>query len=251
MKLTYLILGVGVCYSGVLATLAQDNYSYWPRRPQEFEQAQLLLAQHKWAEAAHILQPFVRAADGFGCEARAVVGRTNIVRYLSRMHPYSSVYTVRKGDTLPKIASKTKCPVDLLMLYNGLTTPSALQIGQKLVFVDMPLRIEIYPSLNELAVWDGDVLVSSYKILSIKGDVSSLETDEEVTVASRESYILGNRIPENSGQTSYADKLLRLSNGLVIFSQELKNKSTLCLSQKDINELALLIRAGNTVELKP
>lgn len=251
MKLIYLILGVGVCCSGVIATQTHENYSHWPRRPQEFEQAQLLMAQHKWAEAAHILQPFVRDSDSFGCEARAVVGRTNIVRYLSRMHPYSSVYTVRKGDTLPKIASKTKCPVDLLMLYNGLTTPSALQIGQKLVTVDMSLRMEIYPSLNELAVWDGDVLVSSYKILSFSGDISSLETEGEVIIASRESYIHGNRIPENSGQTSYADKLIRLSNGLVIFSQKSKDKRTLCLSQKDMNELALLLREGNTVVWKP
>lgn len=251
MKLIYLILGVGVCCSGVMVTRAQDNFSHWPRRPQEFEQAQVLLAQQKWAEAAHVLQPFVRDTDSFGCEARSVVGRTNIVRYLSRMHPYSSVYTVRQGDTLPKIASKTKCPVDLLMLYNGLTAPSALKVGQKLVFVDMPFRIEVYPTLNELAVWDGDVLVTSYKILAIKGDVVSQEDEKEMTVSSREAYIHGKRIPDNSAQTSYADKLIRFSNGVVIFSQKLKDKTTICLSQKDINELAFLIRAGNTVEWKP
>lgn len=251
MKLIYLILGVGVCCSGVMATYAQDNFSHWPRRPQEFEQAQLLLSQQKWAEAAHALQPFVRDTDNFGCEARSVVGRTNIVRYLSRMHPYSSVYTVRQGDTLPKIASKTQCPVDLLMLYNGLTTPSALKIGQKLVFVDMLLRIEIYPSLNELTVWDGDVLVTSYKILSMKGGVEAQEDEREVTVSSREAYIQGKRIPDNSAQTSYADKLIRFSNGFVVCSQMQKDKNTLCLSQKDINELAFLIRVGNVVVWKP
>lgn len=251
MKLIYLILSAGVCYSGVMVSSAQENYSHWPRRPQEFEQAQLLLARQKWAEASHVLQPFVQDTDGFGSEARAIVGRINIVRYLSRMHPYSSVYTVRKGDSLPKIASKTKCPVDLLMLFNGLTTPSALKIGQKLVFIDMPLRLEIYPSLNELAVWDGDALVSSYKILSIKGDISSHVDAETVKVSSRESYIQGKRIPDNSAQISFADKLIRFSNGVAIFSRELKDVKTICLSQKDVNELALLVRAGNDVLWKP
>ena len=166
------------------------------------------------------------------------------------MHPYSSVYTVRQGDTLPKIASKTQCPVDLLMLYNGLTTPSALKIGQKLVFVDMVLRIEIYPSLNELTVWDGDVLVASYKILSMKGDIESHEEEKEVTVSSREAHIHGKRIPDNSAQTSFADKLIRFSDGFVVCSQMQKDKNTLCLSQKDINELAFLVREGNIVVWK-
>ena len=123
MKLTNLILDVAVCFSSVMLTEAQENYSYWPRRPQEFEQAQLLLSQQKWAEAAHILQPFVHDMNSFGSEARTIVGRVNVVRYLSRMHPSSSVYTVRRGDTLPKIAENKKCPVDLLMLFNGLLSP--------------------------------------------------------------------------------------------------------------------------------
>lgn len=247
MKLINSILGVAVCCSTIVALYAQDNYSYWPRRPQEFEQAQLLLSQQKWAEAAYVLQPFVRDADAFGSEARAVVGRVNVARYLSRMHPASSVYIVRKGDSLPKVAVKTQCPVDLLMLYNGLTEPSALKIGQKLVHIDMSLRIEIYESLNELTVWDKDVLVASYKILSRIGGASEPSGESDIKVSARESYIRGQRIPDNSSQTAVGDKLIRFSNGFVISSPKVKNKPALVLSQKDVNELAFLVKEGNTV----
>ncbi len=250
MKLTNLILDVAVCFSSVMLTEAQENYSYWPRRPQEFEQAQLLLSQQKWAEAAHVLQPFVHDMNGFGVEARTIVGRINVVRYLSRMHPSTSVYTVRRGDTLPKISEKKNCPVDLLMLFNGLTEPSSLKIGQKLVCIDMTLRIEIYTRLNELTVWDGDALVASYKIHGSNEEVHFTTGEEEVTLVAREARIRGKRIPDNSAKVAIADKVLHLSNGVIISSSNKKDKNIIPLSQNDINELALLVRVGNIVQWK-
>ncbi len=246
MKSICLILGIaGFC--SALPLVAQDNYSLWPRRPRELEQARHLLSQQKWGEAVYLLQPFVADSGVAGTEARQIVSGINVVRYLSRMHPRSHVYIVKRGDTLPKIASQTQCPVDLLMLYNGIVSPSSLKVGQKLVYIDMTLRVEIYSPLNELTVWDEDALVVSYKILSAKG-VSARKPDAgEVKVQSREAYLQGKKVPRNSALAVGANKVIRLTDGSVISAEENSAPVVLRLEQKDINELALLVRESNTV----
>lgn len=250
MKLIYSILSVVGCCSAFATTFAQDNYSLWPRRPEELEQARTLLTQQKWAEAVHLLRPFVHDSGVAGVEARKMTGRVNVVRYLSRMHPYSAVYTVKKGDTLPKIAATTKCPTDLLMLYNGLVTPSALKVGQKIVYVEMPLRVEIYLALNELTVWDGESLVASYKIDTITGISENALLNSETTVCDRESYIQGKKIPSQSSLCAAADKVIRLADGVKVSSFDNSDSQCIRLSLKDINELAQLIRVGNEVRWK-
>ncbi|MBE6409127.1 MAG: LysM peptidoglycan-binding domain-containing protein [Akkermansiaceae bacterium] len=250
MKLIYSILSVVGCCSAFATTLAQDNYSLWPRRPEELEQARALLTQQKWAEAVHLLRPFVHDSGVAGVEARKMSGRVNVVRYLSRMHPYSSVYTVKRGDTLPKIAATTKCPTDLLMLYNGLVAPSALKVGQKIVYVEMSLRMEIYPELNELTVWDGDALVASYKIEAIKGVSENILRNSVTTVSSRDAYIQGKKIPSHAAQSAVADKSIRLADGVIVSSFDNSGDRYIRLSLKDLNELAQLIRVGNEVRWK-
>ena len=177
-------------------------------------------------------------------------GRVNVVRYLSRMHPYSSVYPVKRGDTLPKIAATTKCPTDLLMLYNGLVAPSALKVGQKIVYVEMSLRMEIYPELNELTVWDGDALVASYKIEAIKGVSENILRNSVTTVSSRDAYIQGKKIPSHAAQSAVADKSIRLADGVIVSSFDNSGDRYIRLSLKDLNELAQLIRVGNEVRWK-
>lgn len=247
MKLTHLILSGAVCFNLLISAEAQENYSLWPRRPAELEQARHLFSQHKWEEAAYLLQPFIRNSGIIGAEARNIVGRVNIARYLSRMHPYSSVYVVKRGDTLPKIAHATECPTDLLMLYNGLVAPSNLKVGQKLVFVHLFLHIEIYPALKEIAVWDKDILVASFKMISDSGISGGVSNPQTAVVSARESYFHGKKVPGNNSQAVMADKVIRLSDDTVISSTQIGGKKTILLEQKDMNELALLVREGNSV----
>ena len=71
MKSIYSIFVAGVFYS-LLASFAAaaDNFSLWPRRPEELEQARRLMQEQKGGEAVLLLQPFL--TDMWPCQCAAL-----------------------------------------------------------------------------------------------------------------------------------------------------------------------------------
>ncbi len=248
MKSTYSILSVAVLFSLLLPVPAADNFSLWPRRPEELEQARQLMAAQKGGEAVLLLQPYVTDEGIAGREARQICGRVNVPRYLSRMHPGAVVYTVRKGDNMAKIAAQQNCPQDVLMMLNGIVEPSALQVGQKLVVVPMRLRMEIRPLQREISVWDGQQLVADYPITSMDEVPRNRQKTEKVKVAAREGYLNGLAVLPRSPQYPASERVLVLSNGVVISSGQNGHGSVkFRMDQKDLNELAMMLDCGNEV----
>ena len=248
MKSTYSILSVAVLFSLLLPVPAADNFSLWPRRPEELEQARQLMAAQKGGEAVLLLQPYVTDEGIAGREARQICGRVNVPRYLSRMHPGAVVYTVRKGDNMAKIAAQQNCPQDVLMMLNGIVEPSALQVGQKLVVVPMRLRMEIRPLQREISVWDGQQLVADYPITSMDEVPRNRQKSEKVKVAAREGYLNGLAVLPRSPQYPASERVLVLSNGVVISSGQNGHGSVkFRMDQKDLNELAMMLDCGNEV----
>lgn len=250
MKLTFSIFAVVGLFSLILPLPAADNYSLWPRRPDELEQARRLMQEQKGGEAVLLLQPFVTDEGVAGREARQICGRVNVPRYLSRMHPGATVYTVKRGDNIARIAVTQKCPQDMIMLLNGIVQPSALKIGQKLIVVPMRLRMEIRPLQREISVWDESQLVAAYPILSqddIPGDKQKTAT---VKVAAREGYLNEHAVPARSSQFPASERLLVLSNGMCIIGGNNSRAGVqLRMEQKDLNELAMMLAVGNEVKI--
>ena len=248
MKSTFSILSAAVCFNLLVgAVFAADNYSLWPRRPAELEQARRLVREQKGAEAVHLLQPFIHDNGIAGREARQITGSVNVQRYLSRRHPDARVYTVKPGDNVFKIAAAEKCPFELIMLLNGIVEPSGLRVGQKLVLVPMNCRLEIHLSQREVCVWDGETLVADYNITEHR---LTGKKEGGTTLASRESLTEGSRLPARSLQTASADRVLVLENGVRIESVHHSGDEVL-LDRKDINELALLLVSGCDVVTYP
>ncbi len=250
MKLTFLIFAAAALFSFVVPASAGDNFSLWPRRPEELEQARLLMKENKGGEAVLLLQPYVTDDGIAGREARQICGRVNVPRYLSRMHPGAVVYTVRKGDNIARIAVTQKCPQDVIMLLNGMVEPSSLRIGQKLVIVPMRLRMEIRPLQREVSVWDGQQLVAAYPMLNIEGLPKRGEGVEQTLLSAREGYLEGMIVPAKSPGYPAAEKVLVFTNGMSMAAGS-NGKSSVCfrMDQKDLNEIALLLDAGNEVRI--
>lgn len=242
------ILSAAVCFNLLaLSALAAENYSLWPRRPAELEQARRLVREQKGAEAAHLLQPFIHDNGIAGREARQIVGSVNVQRYLSRRHPDARVYTVKPGDNVFKIAAAEKCPFELIMLLNGIVEPAGLRVGQKLVLVPMNCRLEVRLTQREVCVWDGDTLVADYALSVVpRGKWQGGKTD----VAERIGVIEGTRIPPRSSQFASADKKLKLANGMSISGDSSSALDDIHMGQRDLNELSLLLAPGASVDVK-
>lgn len=250
MKLISSIFVVAGLFSQSLPLLAADNYSLWPRRPDELEQARQLMSEQKGGEAVLLLQPYVADEGIAGREARQICGRVNVPRYLSRMHPGAVAYTVRKGDNMARIAATQKCPQDVIMMLNGIVQPSALQVGQKLVVVPMRLRMEIRPLQREVSVWDGDQLVADYPLQGMDEIPVERRKTAAVKVTAREGYLNGMAVPQRSPQFPASERVLVLSNGMSLVGGSNGHSGTLLrMEQKDLNELAMMLDCGNEVKV--
>lgn len=242
------ILSAAVCFNLLVgAAMAADNYSLWPRRPAELEQARRLVREQKGAEAVHLLQPFIKDSGIAGREARQITGAVNVQRYLSRRHPDARVYTVKPGDNVFKIAAAEKCPFELIMLLNGIVEPAGLRVGQKLVLVPMNCRVEFRMGQREVCVWDGDTLVADYTLTSVDSRWAGLRC--ETHVRGREAYLEGGKLPARSLMLLAANRVLVLDNECVLTSSP--GKVGLTMNQRALNELALLLAEGAVCCLIP
>lgn len=247
MRLTSLIISVAGFCSLVGELSAADNYSLWPRRPAELEQARHLVREQKLMEAVALLEPFVQESGIAGREARQIMGSVNVRLYLSRRHPKAKVYKVKRGDTIARIAETNQCPADVLMLLNGLVEPSVIKMGQKMVVVPMDLRIEIHPGQREVSVWDGSILVADYEIMDLV-NISGKE-NKQLQVLAREGYIRGAAVPKRSLNYASSERVLRLDENISITGAQHVSGKAIKLAPKDVNELALLVGVGARVDI--
>lgn len=241
-----IISAVGFC--SLLGELsAADNYSLWPRRPAELEQARHLVREQKLMEAVALLEPFVQESGIAGREARQIMGSVNVRLYLSRRHPKAKVYKVKRGDTIARIAETNQCPADVLMLLNGVVEPSVIKMGQKMVVVPMDLRIEIHPGQREISVWDGSILVADYEIMDLINIRGKANT--QLQVLAREGYIRGVAVPKRSLNYAASERVLRLEENISITGAQNVSGKAIKLAPKDVNELALLVGVGARVDI--
>ncbi len=249
MTLTSLISNVAVYCSLALTCVAQDtvNYSLWPRRPEELERARKLVSEQKLDEAVELLQPFVKEKGIAGREARQITGSINVRRYLSLQHPGASVYVVKRGENLARIAAYTHCPSDVLMLLNGMIEPSDLKVGQKIVTIPMTLRMEIRPLQREITIWDGSILVVSYNIDNVTG--WKISSNTKLAVKAREGYMGTSSLPSHSTQFLCSRRVLVLEQGVSLSSEPVREGACLVMSPEDVNELVLLMGIGGRVDV--
>ena len=249
MKSTSLILSAAVCFSA--AAQAQENYSLWPRRPAELEQAQRLIREHNYDEALSLLAPFVHKGGLAGHESRQLAGAIRVRRYLSSANPKAITHTVKRGENVERIAVAYKSSADLIVLINSMMEPSNLKVGQKLRVIPQDLRAELHIASHELSVWDGRTLVVAYDV-NPSQDLLPTEgaANEETLVKEREGEVNGARVPRSSSLFISCNRTLKLANGTVLVGEGSKTKAkAIRMKQKELNELSLLLGSAARVSI--
>ena len=225
-----------------------------------FEKARTLLDRGEFENARLKLEEIVMKYPSTPAEREAyrVLGDMRLDDVMEhRPEAGKYIYKVKSGDSYLQIVSRHKTNLDLLKYMNNLTRIDRLRPNDELLVMPLNFSLRIVPRLNQLFLVDkkGDV-IKYYEPL-VDMTVSKNEGKPKRVTTSIESiraYYNGKRVNSTRDSYRYAAKRIRISNPLInIVGEDTElddNFRGIILSRLDIEELALLLRASNTVEIR-
>jgi hypothetical protein len=213
-----------------------------------FEKAREMLEQGKYDDAR------LKLAER---EAYRVLGEMRLDDLLEhRPDDGKFIYTVKRGDSFIKIVNQFDTNLDILLYLNGLTRIDRLQPNDKLIIMPLDLSLRIVPRLNQLFLLDknGDVVKSYEPVVDMKFPKMLDEAEVlKTTVEDVRAYRGKTRI--NITLDDYREaskKIVILSPNIEIISEDIEVDDSfrgIILSKADVEELALLLKSSNTVEI--
>jgi len=225
-----------------------------------FEKARRLLDRGEFENARLKLEEIVVKYPGTPAEREAyrVLGEMRLDDLLEhRPDDGKYIYKVKSGDSYLQIVSRHKTNLDMLKYMNNLTRIDRLQPRDELLIMPLNFSLRIVPRFNQLFLVDekGEVIkyyepVVDMAVSKNAGKSKRLKT----SIENIRAFSNGKRV--NSTRDAYRDgaKKIRISKPLInIVGEDTTvddNFRGVILSREDIEELALLLRASNTVEIR-
>ncbi|MEP2775651.1 MAG: LysM peptidoglycan-binding domain-containing protein [Luteolibacter sp.] len=184
--------------------------------------------------------------------ARRIVGEMNLDEILSSDFTEGKItYTVKRGDSYFAIVGRTETSLDMMMHLNGMMELKNLQPGDELQVMPLNYRILIEPERNSVSVWDEAKFICEYPIVSMSG--VNLKAGV-TTISSRRAVINGSTIAPTARNYRSATKSIQLkSPSVAIYPYDENNENApigIFLREPDVEELFLLTRSGNPVEIR-
>lgn len=221
-----------------------------------FEGARELLKNGDYAAAEEKLKyvnTYYPTAPSAG-EARRILGEMNIDRLLTHKHGAKRVnYTVKSGDSFLKIARNHQTNLDLLMMVNGLQRMDKLHPGDKFSLIPLHFRIVVDLRQKLVSLWDGPRYIKSYEIQqSTLPQKSSMAKTSIMMIEARSDQ--GSRVRFPGKAYRDARKIIVLKNPKIEITSKMNSVEDgfvgVILKSTDVEELVLLLRAGNSVEIQ-
>jgi len=216
-----------------------------------FQKASELLATGKTAEAREKLLHLVNyyPASNAAPLARQILGEMNMDDFLS-LHRQSQLvaHKVGRGDSYLGIAAKNETTLDAIIHFNGLLEMRPLQPGDELMVLPLHLRVVIEPKRHALTLWNGGTFLKEYPIQKCIGLPQKITT---LKIANKGGLLGQKKVAP--GMKGYRDalKTITFSNKLQIVPTPISGVHGCHLDVVDTEELALLLRVGNDVEIRP
>lgn len=184
--------------------------------------------------------------------ARRIVGEMNLDEILSSdFSKGKTTYTVKSGDSYFAIAGRNETSLDMMIHLNGMMELKNLQPGEKLHLMPLNFRILIEPERNSVSLWNEAKFVCEYPIMNMDG--VNLKTGK-TTISSRRAEIQGSTVSPTARNYHSAKKSIQIKSPSVgIYPYDENDKSApigIFLREPDIEELFLLTRTGNPVEIR-
>jgi hypothetical protein len=194
-------------------------------------------------------------------EARRIVGEMNLDDLLSSAHmDGKEIHIVRPGESFLGIAAKHKTTLDCIMHLNGLMDLQGLRPGEELVVMPLELRVLIEPARKTLSLWEGGRFIREYPLVSM--DLGSQKGGLRTKISSKAGIAGDRRVTPGMKNYRESEKVFALEKSSlqirsidpaaeVRTTEDLSPGPGFHLAVEDAEELALLLRPGNEVEIRP
>ncbi|KAB2643138.1 MAG: LysM peptidoglycan-binding domain-containing protein [Verrucomicrobia bacterium] len=251
-----------------------------------FQKAHELIALGKLAEARDKLNTVVNIfpTSSSAPSARHIVGEMNLDDILSTTQMAGKqTHIVKRGDSFLGIAARYKTTLDCIVNLNGLQELKNLVPGEELLVMPLEYRLLIEPQHQSLSLWDGGRFICEYPIvhLAAAGKLTNLRS----TIGSKTGQLDARRSkPDPKAHAKPASKLAGKAKTKVTNKTEAPAETTaeaaaevkvskaiqlaklplqirayaaedtgargIFLNPVDMEELFLLTRVGNIVEIR-
>lgn len=223
-----------------------------------FQKLKELLAEESMEEAEEKMKyivSFYPAAES-AAQCRHILGEINLDRLLNPNElAGKKIITVRPGDTFSRIIDENETTMDSLTHLSNLKRNDhrSLHPGDRLVVMPMNMRAVIDLRRNTLTIWNGGEFIKEYALLKVAYKSSSATKYCKIGMirGSHDGKLYLHHAEEYRG----SEKVIILSDKSLAIrsvSSDSENDQSLgfMLSQSDMEELPLLLRPGNDVEIK-
>jgi hypothetical protein len=219
-----------------------------------FQKAHELLALGKLPEAREKLMAIVNVFPGSPSApiARRIVGEMNLDEILSSSHMEGKqIHVVKRGDSFLSIAGKYRTTIDCLMHLNSMMELKGIQPGNEFVVMPLDFRLLIEPHRKVISLWDGGRFIREYQVLHI-GAIPP--TAQRATISSKSAEFAGKRVLPQSKDYRAASKLIQIAKPSLQIrawdGSDEKPPGGILLRPQDMEEINLLTRPGNEVEIR-
>jgi len=248
-----------------LEQIAEDNerIGFEPGQS-EFNRALQLIALEKLDEAREKLLFIQNVYPDSTCgpEARRILGEINLDKILSVENMANKlIHTVQPGEGYLKIATENQTTLDAIMYLNGLLDLRALHAGDELVVMPLDFKLVINLPKSRVELFHRDqinkehVFAKDYSIHRIgMKNLSGKRFHSQMSKKFGE--INGRAYQPTNPSYQFASKVLGFSLGNRFIQlradhsgEDDLDQTGIFLAASDMEELSMLIRIGNEVEL--
>jgi len=186
-------------------------------------------------------------------EAKTALGRINTGLVFSPTpSPEKTSYSVGKGDSLVKIASKFKSNAELIFRANNMETIN-LKIGQQLVIPQLDMSIVVDRKAGTVTLLNKGKFFKEYRTVALK--TPGVSTSAQTKVADKIALQGSNRVAFGDKNYSGSERWVMLgSAGLVIrglpAGAEGAPPPGIIVAQRDVEEIFLLVSRGTPVTIQ-
>ncbi len=225
----------------------------------DVEKALALVSEGKQTEARALLEQILvtHPESTRITDVKKLLGEININDLFSPSPgPAKTEYVVSKGDSLAKIAGKTKSSAELIMRANNMDS-TMLQIGQRLIVPQLPFTLLVDSDSKTVVLFTEGRFFKEYAATFFKVPGGKPPAPVTLAVTEKLAWLNGQRVAFGSKEYLDSTRWIQLNRtGITLFGNNPADATAarpatgIGLAPEDMEELHTVAGRGMVVELR-